>query len=690
MGSKLIFLIMLVFCIGLVSAGTITFNDEYTNIFNAYYYNYTADTYTALGANGANIVYFPDDAGINDSLAIANYKSASDGYGKFNELKFNVSTNLSATSISLVWEYARKGVGYYNTNWYNLSDVIDDTNSFQNTGVNTVNWSIPEDWENYFNPNGEAAWYSYYIRARIVSVSGLTEGGHQDANTNIFSKPYVIYVSGYSESNPANFTEIYEADVTNGWGVVNKNNNQFTFNCSLFLKSGSYLETTQEQIQFLKNWDIFILGVIKSGLVYSGSKVYRGSEFTFNLYNGDLGGYIAYTDAEIYNTHYRYVHMPGSSIMHGHWGGGLGTYGGQKIIDIYAEGLRQFSFARQDNVIIGATGQGMHVETPGAILKDITTFGAGHSVRPTTANIGHYMHQSDFSGATSAPINPYLCSTNNFLMYFVDCNWGTFDDAHQALWSSPGTNNSFYKTNSVLMRSINEDGDGIETANLTIDDSQGDSFSYLSNVDGYFGQDFGNITSATASTMNDSSKSWSSNQWWFKEVYITSGKGIGQRRIIKKGNTGVQLQVAPDWDTTPNETSKYMIIPYINTELVEPITPGATSYSIVTDLNPFLIEITHDDYHTNTFNLTINKLTDMAVKLDEKPAWNYSIAPLWLIRNKSTSGVFKISPTGDLAIAGELYENTNSPPTNEILWNFRDLIWIMRNGDVYIKGVRVW
>ncbi len=70
--------------------------------------------------------------------------------------------------------------------------------------------------------------------------------------------------------------------------------------------------------------------------------------------------------------------------------------------------------------------------------------------------------------------------------------------------------------------------------------------------------DDGSVSSATASTLVDSSKAWGANAWVGNTVYITSGTGAGQQRAIVS-NSENALSVSPAWQTVPNSSSKYTI-----------------------------------------------------------------------------------------------------------------------------------
>lgn len=64
--------------------------------------------------------------------------------------------------------------------------------------------------------------------------------------------------------------------------------------------------------------------------------------------------------------------------------------------------------------------------------------------------------------------------------------------------------------------------------------------------------------SNTSTTLNDTSKSWSTDVHANKVVIITAGLGAGQIRVISS-NTGTALTISEDWDTTPDATSEYTI-----------------------------------------------------------------------------------------------------------------------------------
>jgi len=73
-----------------------------------------------------------------------------------------------------------------------------------------------------------------------------------------------------------------------------------------------------------------------------------------------------------------------------------------------------------------------------------------------------------------------------------------------------------------------------------------------------FGVAGGIATAGGASTLTNSTKSWSTNMWANYQVRITSGTGIGQVRTIAS-NTGTALTTSAAWTVNPDATSTYTI-----------------------------------------------------------------------------------------------------------------------------------
>jgi hypothetical protein len=72
------------------------------------------------------------------------------------------------------------------------------------------------------------------------------------------------------------------------------------------------------------------------------------------------------------------------------------------------------------------------------------------------------------------------------------------------------------------------------------------------------GFDAGTATSGASTTITDSAKAWTTNQWTNYVVRILYGTGIGQTRVIAS-NTATALTVQLAWTTNPDSTSVFAI-----------------------------------------------------------------------------------------------------------------------------------
>ena len=75
-----------------------------------------------------------------------------------------------------------------------------------------------------------------------------------------------------------------------------------------------------------------------------------------------------------------------------------------------------------------------------------------------------------------------------------------------------------------------------------------------------FGEYFatGTATAGGASTLTNSGKAWTTNQWTNYQIRITAGTGMGQTRTIAS-NTGTVITTSAAWTTQPDATSQYII-----------------------------------------------------------------------------------------------------------------------------------
>jgi hypothetical protein len=68
----------------------------------------------------------------------------------------------------------------------------------------------------------------------------------------------------------------------------------------------------------------------------------------------------------------------------------------------------------------------------------------------------------------------------------------------------------------------------------------------------------GTATAGASTTLTNSAKSWTTNQWANYQIRITAGTGLGQIRTVAS-NTGTVITVSSAWTTTPDATSQYSL-----------------------------------------------------------------------------------------------------------------------------------
>src|SRR5256712_430938 len=83
----------------------------------------------------------------------------------------------------------------------------------------------------------------------------------------------------------------------------------------------------------------------------------------------------------------------------------------------------------------------------------------------------------------------------------------------------------------------------------------------------------------TSTTIQDRTKSWTTNQWAGHLVTITAGTGAGQTSTVSS-NTANTLTVSPAWTTIPDGTSKYAISQSTSTTLQDTTKSGTTAWPV--------------------------------------------------------------------------------------------------------------
>jgi hypothetical protein len=101
---------------------------------------------------------FPSSTAVNDEILFCSQD------GPFSSILFNIGSVVDASTFIVTWEYMN------NSSWTSLS-VIDNTSAFTIGGKNVVVWDVPV----MMTPWTVNGVYGYWVKAKITSISGLTQ-----------------------------------------------------------------------------------------------------------------------------------------------------------------------------------------------------------------------------------------------------------------------------------------------------------------------------------------------------------------------------------------------------------------------------------------------------------------------------------------------------------------------------------
>jgi hypothetical protein len=126
---------------------------------------------------------------------------------------------------------------------------------------------------------------------------------------------------------------------------------------------------------------------------------------------------------------------------------------------------------------------------------------------------------------------------------------------------------------------------------------------------------------------------------------------------------------------------------YINQTLA---TAGINHYALTQERGNYNLTITASDYAKYSTNVNINSPQDWTISLEER-TWNYSQPLIMEQLNNSLIGIMAIDTLGNMKIAGNLIENTNSSyinsiPNSEVKWRINDYLVLTKRGTLYLLG----
>jgi len=106
-------------------------------------------------------------------------------------------------------------------------------------------------------------------------------------------------------------------------------------------------------------------------------------------------------------------------------------------------------------------------------------------------------------------------------------------------------------------------------------------------------------------------------------------------------------------------------------------------YASILEMGTYNLTIAKDGYMDYSTTVIFNEPLDWTIALSEQPDWDYSQTLAWKVLNLTDTTILKLSENGNLAIAGELYENTNTPPPN-VIYKVANVFWLTKTGDLYL------
>ncbi|MEI6500193.1 MAG: hypothetical protein WCP21_04105 [Armatimonadota bacterium] len=163
-------------------------------------YDASADTYSVRDTTTGD--YFADDVAAGDIL----YFGKADAIWR--DINLTVGTARNGT-VEVVWE------AYKDSSWSDVTSlVVDDSDTFANTGSQVIHVHIDRLWQwCAVEVNG---YTGLWLRCRVASVSGVTEGGANATNA-ITVGNHTITINA---DTGVTMNSLYAADVAGGWGAI--------------------------------------------------------------------------------------------------------------------------------------------------------------------------------------------------------------------------------------------------------------------------------------------------------------------------------------------------------------------------------------------------------------------------------------------------------------------------------------
>ena len=405
---------------------------------------------------------------------------------------------------------------------------------------------------------------------------------------------------GGTEADPITPQDIYNAAVADGWTDYCKWDGATLLVLGNFKPHGSQIaHLFFRNITFICCGYFYSYGAtgsrIRYGELNSIGQAVSGVKFLFGLFGWDRQFWIG-SNTELYNCVVDSCNSPNPLYLANVIGYSIyNNFNGGKGKDIMFRNYANF-FVRNDLPVSGLKLQGYF----GTVNNDCKLF----------SNIEcSYQYLSYWANSR---IDTFAFLNNSYQIYekhagctdnFIDCLFPNTTDSDKLpviYWNNQTSTVQLW--NSILLKVLDEAGNPISNATIVIKDKNGNTITDFAGKSTYTTDNAGmlfsekiSITGATSTTITDSSKSWTTNQWLGYNIFIASGNGINQKAKVLS-NTATTITITEPFLVTPSIGDYAGIITEIKTAIM---TYGGSEYvSNKNILNPFTITISKTGYET--------------------------------------------------------------------------------------------
>lgn len=565
----------------------------------------------------------------------------------------NFTTNDTHRTVNITWD---NSVGATSATRYQIFLTTNSNNYTNSGGYGTSReevGSIDDGGEGYeIDTLSSETWVVHSAQlvnnftGNIDKNLGIVSAIFNESDTHYLDDVYdAIVAAGYEDYV---FYDGYNF-IFKGWFIapspsdVSNNGKLVVLNKRLtFLKGGISVTNTQYTMTF-GQWD----GAnAQANYRYGSSIDIQNSRYPLAGTSGNLQFYGAFVSLGMSR-----ITTEIENLVNQYYTGGLQIY--------YTSDVSEF----KDSLMETNLGQASQFRAYTSDLNDLkaivgNNYGNGNHIRlrlpsPGSANMpytpGGKFYATDFMSLQT--LQNYEFNNGDFdYTDFYDCDFTVYPDGilkapymkYSNLRSTYNwqSNNTFYFHYSIIGKVLDEDGNPLENVTVNATDKDGNPVEWIEH------------------------------------------DGTLDRIITGTNYTTARL-------TDENGSVDYYLQAYqlkLNQSHDDKVTdPDTSTNTINTYFYPFTITFSKDGYRSYT--VKINELTEAANLLVtlESRNWNYSNIPEWKILNETGHTILKLFE-GDLAISGELYENTNSPPSGaSILWNLNSLMWLDDLGNLYLN-----